>query len=235
VALSARSIVVLSAGLALLAGSASAQGTYVSASVVTDISRFSRATSEGSPDFSGGGEAIGFALRLGTPVGASWGVEAEFARPSEIQQDDQVDFITLGRSVTFLPSFGELPIDPLVFGYRLKTRQRTTTFSSSVWVRQELSNRLSLVYLGGLGFARTMQSSELMLPPVTTTFPGIPRASLLPPSRTTQAVEYGVHPLAGFEARIGLAGHVELVPGVRLLGLNNGWLVRPSVGLAWTF
>jgi hypothetical protein len=39
----------------------------------------------------------------------------------------------------------------------------------------------------------------------------------------------------GFEACIGLTEHVNLVPGVRLHGLENGWLLRPAVGLEWEF
>jgi hypothetical protein len=234
-----RPVVFLLSALSLFSPAAFAQGTYVSASVVGDISRFSRAASDTSPDFSGSGEAIGFALRLGTPIGANWGVEAEFARPSEVRQEGQPDFALDYDFYTIVPPLGipTIPVDQLLFGYGLKTWQRTTTFSTNAWVRQEFSNRVSLVYLGGLAFARTVRRSELtflQLPiPV---FPGIPpRAPILPPSQSTEFVQYGAHPLVGAEARIGLTGQVELVPGVRLLGLDNGWLLRPSVGLGWTF
>jgi hypothetical protein len=37
------------------------------------------------------------------------------------------------------------------------------------------------------------------------------------------------------EARVGLTENLERAPGVRLIGLENGWLVRPAVGLGWTF
>lgn len=235
--------------LAAFATPALAQGTYVSASVTGDITRFSRSTSDGGTDLSGSGEAIGFALRLGTPIGASWGVEAEFARPSEIRQDGQPDFITLPTSLTWVstaPS-GSVASNPagntvsglydlFPFGYRFKTSRRTTTFSTSAWARQTFTSRVSLVYLGGLGFARTSHTSEVTfdfdIGPIPV-LPGI-RPTILPP-RQTKFVQYGVHPLAGLDARIGLTDHVELVPAVRLMGLESGWLFRPSVGLGWVF
>jgi hypothetical protein len=48
-------------------------------------------------------------------------------------------------------------------------------------------------------------------------------------------VSYRAGPVAGVEARIWLTDQVQLVPGVRLHGLDGGWLVRSSVGLGWTF
>jgi hypothetical protein len=61
---------------------------------------------------------------------------------------------------------------------------------------------------------------------------GITIPIVLPSIKT---VTYGVRPLAGFEARIKLTDQVDLVPGVRLHGLESAWLLRPAVGLAWNF
>ena len=97
-------------------------------------------------------------------------------------------------------------------------------------MNQELSQRVSLVYLAGMGFYRSTSESEArfdILPPELS-IPG-----LLP--TLSKTVSYGVRPLAGFEVRIDLTDHLELVPGVRLHGLDNAWLVRPAVGLAWNF
>jgi hypothetical protein len=63
---------------------ASAQGPYVAASVFGDIVRTSHTESSFDND-TGSGEAIGFAVKVGTPVGSTWGVELEFARPSVIR------------------------------------------------------------------------------------------------------------------------------------------------------
>src|SRR5687768_10901617 len=83
---------ILSAALLLLLASAVsgfAQGTYVSASFFGDFVRSTHTESSGLPLSGAGGEAVGVALRVGTPLGAVWGVEAEFARPSEIEDETQ--------------------------------------------------------------------------------------------------------------------------------------------------
>ena len=108
--------------------------------------------------------------------------------------------------------------------YSLQTTQRHSTLSTIVWMNQELSPRVSLIYLAGMGFSRTTFENEsrfdiLPLPP------GISIPNIFP--AITKTVTYGVRPLAGFEGRIGLTEHVDLVPGIRLHGLDNGWLLRP--------
>jgi hypothetical protein len=97
-------------------------------------------------------------------------------------------------------------------------------------MKQDLSERVALVYLAGMGFYRATYESELrfdILPPGIT----IP---VVLPSRS-KTVTYGVRPLAGFEARIGLSDQVDLVPGVRLHGLESAWLLRPAIALVWNF
>ena len=73
---------------------------------------------------------------------------------------------------------------------------------------------------------------------------GIPRRLLAAsqpvfPSSRTRTTQYGVGPIVGLEARIGMTEHARLVAGVRLHALGqslvNGWIVRPNVGLAWMF
>jgi hypothetical protein len=229
-----------------IAAPAIAQGTYVSASLVGDVARFSHSRTDGGTDFSPSGEALGFALRLGTPIGSNWGVEAEFARPSEITKEGEPGFLPLASSSyswsssTLVPGGGPTvlsPIDLFPFGYTVKTSHRATTFATSAWVRQTFTDRIALVYLGGLAFARTTQRSEVTfsLPPrLTPSLPGL-APTILPPRSSSEFIDYAVRPLVGVDARVGLTEHVELVPSVRLTGLQNGWLIRPSVGLGWTF
>jgi len=210
-----------------------AQGPYVSASLVGDVARVSHV--EGLDDASGSGEALGFALRLGTEVGSKWGVEAEYARPSEIESTRTPDFLPLGevrqRLGALIGAGGGFPgFDPSfpVFQYEVRTRQRNTTLSASVWVRQELTPKVSLAYLGGVSFQRTSQEFEIAFET-----PRRPMPAIYPLS--TETVTYRAGPLAGVEARIGLTEQMQLVPGVRLHGLDGGWLLRSSVGLAWVF
>jgi hypothetical protein len=115
--------------------------------------------------------------------------------------------------------------------YRLRATQRHSTLSTTVWFNQTLSSKISLVYLAGMGFYRNTYENESrfdILPPGITLPVGFP-------AYTTKTVSYGVRPLAGFEARVHLTDHVDLVPGIRLHGLESAWLLRPAVGLAWNF
>ena len=69
------------AAILVLSGatSAAAQSPYVGAAVLADVVR-----SSGSGDQQpGNGETIGGALRVGTSLGARWGVELEFVRSGE--------------------------------------------------------------------------------------------------------------------------------------------------------
>lgn len=219
-----------------------AQGTYMSASLTGDIVRFSRSETQGVRDLSGGGEAIGFALRVGTPLGSSWGVEAEFARPAEIENEGAPDVIPLAyqtlawssQGVTGSVVAGDLPTRLIYppFSYQVRTSQRNTTFSTGVWARQDVSTRAALVYSGGVGFHRTETDIEFTYGPVR----GIPTIPvIIPPRSVTETITYSARPFAGIDARIGMTDHAELVLGVRLHGLRDGVLVRPAVGLGWTF
>jgi len=218
------------------APSAYAQGAYVSASLTGDVVRQNRVENAGF-DQPSGGEAIGFALRLGSEIGRRWGVELEYARPQEIDNEYSPGVVPLPAAtvLTGAVGAGTFPTDigqafP-AFSYRIRTSQRNSMISSAVWARQEISRRMSLVYLGGVGFHRT--TSE-----VTLTFePGPVRIGLpiiLPP-QVTNSTTYDVGPFAGMEGRIGLTDHAQLVAGVRLHGIQGGWLFRPSVGLGWMF
>ena len=85
------------------------------------------------------------------------------------------------------------------------------------------------MYLGGVAFSR--QRLE-----ITQTFPTVLRA-FAPGggSFTTTAISYSTHPLVGVEARIRMTSHMRLVPGIRVQGVEGGWLMRPYAGLGWSF
>ena len=223
--------------VALLAAAQSvhAQGAYVSASLIGDVVRQNRVESVGTTQ-SADGEAIGFALRVGSELGRRWGVELEFARPSEITNDFSPGIVPLPATLT-PGAIGANTGSPEIIGqifptfsYRIRTTQRNTMLSSAVWARQEISSRMSVVYLGGIGFHRT--TSEVALTFEPRPLIGIP---IVFPPAVTNSTTYDVGPFAGIEGRIGLTDHAQLVPGIRLHGIQGGWLFRPSVGLGWNF
>ena len=177
---------------------------------------------------SGNGEALGFGLRLGTEVGRRWGVEVEFVRPGEITSDGLRRFCRRIRghpraSGADLPNV--LP-DPVVgppgFSYRFRANQRRTTLSTALWVRQEISRRFSLAYVGGVAFGRTETELEISYLPIRPTI--IP----IPPS-VNESVNYDVARWSASKGRIRMAGQVDLVPGIRLQGnqVCGAWLIRP--------
>ncbi|HKE83343.1 MAG TPA: hypothetical protein VKB50_06300 [Vicinamibacterales bacterium] len=221
--------------LLVIAPSVRAQGAYVSAFLTGDVVRLDNVEGTGRGE-SRNGEAIGFALRLGTELSPKWGVELEFARPAEIETVDSPGIVPLpaGPPVVVSPGGGGITIPDSsvlpIFSYGLRTRQRNTTLSPALWVRQELSTRVSLVYAAGAAFRR--QTSELTIEVQPTPILGAP---IVFPPTVTKTTVYDVGAFAGIESRIGLTQNVQLVPGIRLLGISNGWLLRPSVGMGWRF
>jgi hypothetical protein len=214
-----------------LAGPAFAQG-YIGAFLVGDVVRVDQYDSTRGD--SGSGEAFGFALRLGSEIGAKWGVELEFVRPGEITSDQMPEVLPLlatvtPGSVTGMPDV--FPPDPSLFptySYRFRATERRTTLSTALWVRQEISRRFSLAYVGGIAFGRTDTEVEISYLPI--------RPTILPiPPMLNESIHYSIGPMVGVEGRIRMAEQLQLVPGLRLHGGEGGWLIRPALGLTWTF
>jgi hypothetical protein len=218
--------------LATLASPAFAQGGYVSASLIGDVARFDRV--EGTDaSASGSGEALGFGLRVGSALGSRWGVELEFVRPSEISSELSQGILPLVSDprvtvVPTVPASLDLDLTFPSYSYDVRTRQRNTTLAATVWVAQRLSSKFSLSYLGGLSFGRTTREIEFAFQPIR--FPIVTIPNLV-----TETTTYDVGPVVGLEGRIVLTEHVQLVPGVRLHGVEGGWLLRPAIGLGWVF
>jgi hypothetical protein len=169
-----------------------------------------------------------------------WGVELEFARPSSIEDDGQPGVMPLSftQLSTFAPfarptDFSVTSTDfsvifpPIIVGFR--SSQRHTTLSAVAWAEQVVSARVSLVYLGGVGFVRSQHEFSVSYSPL------LGAAPIVFPPYASETVLYGAGALAGFEARLGLTDHAQLVPGIRLHAIDNTWLVRPSVGINWSF
>jgi hypothetical protein len=228
-------------GVTLLVGvasTASAQSTYVGASFIGDVVRTS---GSGFGDSAGNGETFGGALRVGTPLGQHWGVELEFARTGEIEMMPFGVFPaggiewSSGASGSF--SFTDVTTSALIFpAPRFESERRLSTISTLVWWNHELSDRVSLVYLGGVAFTRTTWEVRISYPdfPVPP-FP-LGRPTILPPPDLNQEMtSYDADVAVGFEGRIGMTDHLRLVPGIRLHTISGGWAIRPGVGLQWAF
>ena len=224
--------------LSLIAVPAFAQAPYVGAAVGMDVARYDHVEFPGSGDFDASGEAVAFSLRVGTPIGQNWGVELGFTYPSEIERENSQGFpipllaaaslAGIGAGVA-LPPGGNLTFP--VFEASTEVERRNVTLDTVAWFAQSVGSRVDLVYLGGVAFNRVTEE-------ITFQF-NRRQAGLIVPT-STRSVSYGVGPVVGMEARIGLTDHVRLVPAFRLqsVGGNStqgGWLIRPSAGLAWQF
>jgi hypothetical protein len=211
--------------LALLtATSATAQSPYAGGSVVFDIVRLS-----GSRDFdtSGDGESVGGAVRVGTSIGERWGVDLEFARTGDIES--QPDVRILGDTfptITPIPAIFPQP--------EINTRRQSSMLTTTLWGRHEAGDRLDLVYLGGVAFTRTETHLRIEIPG----FPiPLPIGGVIRPAQVIEqeAVSYGTGVAVGLDGRIRMTERLRLVPGVRLLGVPGGWVVRPAIGVHWMF
>jgi hypothetical protein len=217
------------------AAPAAAQAVYVAGSVGADMLFVSGADSFGVSTATGGGEAISGAARLGVVRDERWGIELEVSRAAEIEEASSTGgILPLALASTF-PIF--LP--------EIDVRTRTTTISTTASIRQQVADRTALVYLGGIVFHRIDTQFEyrarrgqpnladfvLGQLPVGSTV----ASSSFAPSLRTESVQYGVGPVVGFEAHIGYGEHLTIVPGVRMHGLPNSWLLRPAVGVGWRF
>lgn len=224
----------LLAALLSFSAPAAAQSPYVSASAGVDVSRFDHVDSPGAAS-DPGGEAMAFSLRLGAPLGARWGVELAYTRPSNVTSETSFGYpIPLLTGVTTVP--GATTGAPVVFpslpsfDLGIQTERRNTTLDTVAWLTQPAGSRVELVYLAGLSFSRITET-------VSYRFPARAIGIVLP-ATSTRATMYGAGPVAGFEARIALTDHVMIVPGVRLHaigGTTHGWLVRAATGLGWKF
>ena len=226
------------------AGAARAQGVYIGGAIGAEVVRTSSTKSGGTTYDNGSGEALAGAIRVGTFFTERVGVELEYFRPGEIEVDlggpvYPLAALDLPTSVTWSSNDASTVIFPdriMPSFIGQTTRVRTSTTSALLTARQSLGSRVELVYLGGVGFSRVVREIEFgfsrILPALPSIAPALPRYS----TRTTQ---YAAGPVVGVEVRAGMTEHAQVVAGVRVHTLGqavvDGWMVRPSVGLAWKF
>jgi hypothetical protein len=207
-------------------GVSTAQSLYVAGSFGADVVLASGAKSGGLPAPDGGGESLSGAARLGVRLEPRWGAELEVSRGGE--QEDA--FASSPIPFEIVP----VGIARSSFFPGIEFRRRVTTVSATASIRQQVSDNVALAYLGGVVFHRTDSRMDLRGFPG---FPGVDLAALgltFPASRV-ESVAYGAGPVVGFEAHIGYGEHLSIIPGVRMHGLPASWLVRPGVGVGWSF
>ena len=232
---------VLTLLVVLFAASARAQSAYVAGTIGADVSRVSHTDANFISSSPNGSETLSGSVRVGTAVGSSWGVELEFVQSahSHDQVTPVVSPLATNTSIASAPLI-TLPgvtltsasnsVIPIRF-VESDIRQSHSDFDASVWVRQAVGGSVDLVYLGGIAFSRQRSEITQNFPTILGLFAPLPPNSAF---RST-TISYGTRPLAGVEARIGFTSHVRLIPGVRLQGIADGWLLRPYVGLGWFF
>ncbi len=211
-----------------------AQSPYVAGAIGADVSRSSHADSSFYASPSNGAEVLSGALRVGTSINGIWGVELEYVRAGR-SSDETPTIHPLAQAgstsvnlAQLLPAVAPgIPI-PFPLEYRSEVRRRHMSMNAVVWARQPVGGAVDLVYLGGIAFTRERSDVTQNISPVLRTV--VPSTAI----RGT-FIEYATRPLVGMEARIGLTSRLRLVPGLRVQGLGDGWLVRPNVALGWFF
>jgi hypothetical protein len=224
---------------------AAAQAIYVAGALGADITLASGQESFGLSVPMGGGEALSGAARLGVLLEPRWGIELELSRAGEIRETSRTGPVPLPLGIA-RPAF--LP--------EIDFRRRVTTVSATASIRQQVSDNVALVYLGGVVFHRTDSRVDYgglrgltatsgvsaigsfgVIPPGSE--PILPVGLVLPslvfPSSRIETVVYGAGPVVGFEAQIGYGTHFLIIPGIRMHGLPATWLVRPSMAAGWSF
>jgi hypothetical protein len=220
---------ILTVTFVFLAVAARAQSPYVAATIGADISRVSHTDSNFSSGPSGNSEVVSWSLRVGTDVGQNWGTELEFERSGESHTSSPFGLpIPLANPVAALDPRATTGAIPIALGTDI--RGSHSDVDAVAWARQRVSGSIDLVYLGGVSFSRERTEISQTFPTAVGALLPIPRGGF----RTT-IIDYSVRPLVGAEARIGLTSHVRLIPGLRLQGLADGWLLRPYAGLGWFF
>jgi opacity protein-like surface antigen len=217
--------------LLMLAAPASAQSTYVGGSLFGEIGRFGGSEVEEGvgitfvEEVSRNGESAGFDARLGRLFGERWGAEFSVAYGGSLEHEFTRRF-DIG-----LPAF-PIPIQPIFpidgFEYRIVSKAQHTTFDSVAFFRQPLSDRVDLAVGGGVSFARRHTGQTLAF-----TDDRLVQVIGLPP--LVETTEYQTGPVVSAEVLFDVTARAAISAGLRAHGVDGGWLLRPAVGLRWSF
>lgn len=219
----------------LAAVPAAAQSTTVTASLNGDMTRFSTVDTGGlsiGDVFTGAshdGETLGFTIGAGRAIGERWGVAFEVGRTGEIENRETSTFDPRILAQIVLPPPGVRIFD---LGFESQTELQITTYSALLWVKHSAGERVELSYSGGLTFVSSESARSFSI-----TDDRLLAFWALPTGlRTT---EHRAAPVVGADAAIVFTDHTALIAGIRAHAITvagtAGWLIRPGVGVRWTF
>lgn len=225
-------------GLLMLSTPAAAQSTYVGASLVGDIARFTKVNYDNDTprilgDLSIDGEAIGFNVKVGRAFTERWGLEFEYARSGTFE-DNFPQFLPAWTTERLLPT---LPSGTVVsipsFDLDVTSERHHMSMSALAFVRQDVGERVELSFLGGIAFNRISTKTDYDVD-----IRGL--ANNLPIFLDDiEAIEYHAGPSVGAEAAFKLGDSAAITGGVRLHAVSgsgrSGWVIRPNVGMRWQF
>jgi hypothetical protein len=185
---------------------------YAGGSVFADVKRFSGDPSNKPLD----GQAVGGAAQLGTSLGDRWDIEIGIEVPA-FTSSIQPHPVVANKATTIT--------------LQDRTENRVISVPAIVRFRSAPHGRVQLGYLAGLSIVRLQRNFDTLAPAGT---PG----GLVP--KPHEIVGYAAAPVLGVDARIAINGRLAVVPAVRASVLNvvtqvSGVLVRPHIGLRWTF
>jgi hypothetical protein len=185
-------------------------GIYVGGSALADVKRFSSDGEARTLD----GEGFGGGVTLGSSLADRWDVEVGVDVPGSTETFQE-------RTIMLRQS---------AFTVRSRTRNRPVSVATLVRLRHGSRGRTELGYLAGLVFLRLRRSYDTLAPA------GTPDA-LIP--RPLESVDYASAPTVGVDARVHLGSRLSIVPAFhatvfRIQGIN-ALVLRPRVGLRWTF
>lgn len=227
----------------LVAAPAAAQSTSIGVTANWDLARFSRLEIDDDVTIATGaedsldGEALGFSVNARRAIGEHWGVAVEFSRSGEIESRATRRVTPLrpgGTTIPSLPGVTQIPtIFPPIpdFEFVLETEQQHQTVGALLWARQELSDRVDLSYAGGITFVRSEFERQYTITD--------PRLAIFVAPTDLSTIDFSVGATVGVDADVELTEHTAFTAGVRLQSISSGgrggWLIRPGVGVRWTF
>ena len=183
---------------------------YVSGSFLGDIKRFAGDPEE--PVFDG--ESLGAGITVGTALAPRWDLQLGVDVP-QFTTTSRERLVTLQKNVFSLQSV---------------TETQTLSMTALVRLHGTSRHRIQVGYLAGISFVRLRRNAHTDAPA------GTP-AGLIP--RPDASVSYCAAPTLGIDARIPVGARLALVPGLQATVASfsdtSGVIVRPRIGLRWTF